>query len=56
MSEKIISLIDNKIQTLRSQIDTLMSKDPKINNYIVELSQVNILRELKTDINALNYV
>lgn len=53
MKDKIITIIDNKIESLRSEIDTLISKDPKISNYVIELSQVNLLRELKHKINQI---
>ena len=53
MKDKIITIINNKIELLRSEIDTLMSEDPKINNYVIELSQVNVLRELKNKINQI---
>ena len=47
------TVINNKLELLRSEIDTLMSEDPKINNYVIELSQVNVLRELKNKINQI---
>ena len=49
--EEIIKIIDNKINNLKIELDKLLNENPKISNYIVELSQINILKELKGDLN-----
>jgi len=53
MKESIIDIIDNKIRFLRSEVSRIQNEGGGVNSYIFEISQINILRELKNEINQL---
>ena len=54
MKDKILKIINNQIQELRAEISAKQDLSSSVSSYIVEISQVNILRNIKTEILKLN--
>ena len=50
MKGKILKIINKQIQELKAEISTKQDLNSNISSYIVEISQVNILRNIKTEI------